>query len=326
VAENMVRCARCHEVFDAELGPCPKCGTPYKAPVAAAPLFEGLYTDRYAAAAPEPVVPAAPVVPGGRDRTTYFMWGGVGLISAAVVLVLLFSLGLTGGIGATPGPRHAVLPAALPTPTLPPTVDATLSQLNDIGFSAHVTIDGRIVMTAESGSKAQTIVVHYDGIVSGGNQWGILKVGSKPQEIMVVNGDAYVRTPPTGKWSGVTTVPSYKIICPLFGLKDGDYLAMVGQETVNGRVLNHMRSTHWWSPELSRLALYDLSGLRLTPDIQSLDIWSAADGTPVSATYDGTNMAGNTTLFGLHVQYQFSDVGVAQTIVRQSPSASPAHE
>jgi hypothetical protein len=254
------------------------------------------------------------VAPRGRDRTTYLIWGGVGLISAAVVLALLFSLGLTGGLGATPGPVHEVAPAALPAATLPPTVESTLSQLNDVDFSAHVTIDGRIVMTAEAGGKAQTIVVQFDGIVSGGNQWGTLKVGSKVQEIMVVNGDAYVRTPPTGKWSGVTTVPSYKIICPLFGLKDDNYLAMAGQETVAGQALNHMRSTHWWSPELSRLALYDLSSLRLTPDVQSLDIWSKADGTPVSATYDGTNMAGNTTLFGLHVEYKFSDVGVAQTI------------
>jgi hypothetical protein len=316
MAEKMVRCIRCHEVFDASEGPCTKCGTPYQEPIAAPAIPEGLFSEKYGTVAAEPV-PQVMVAPGGRDRTTYMIYGGIALIGAVVVVALLFSLGLNGGVGDTPPPLRAVVPAGSVEQPLPQTVDTTLTQLNDPNFSAHVTVQSRIQVTATVSSKALVAVVKYDGIVSGGNQWGTLHVGATAQEAMLVDGGAAVRTLPAAKWTPATTFASYKILCPMFGLKDANTLEMVGQETQSGQPLNHMHATHWWAPDLSRLTLYDMSFLApgLAPDVTSFDLWAKPDGTPVRATYSAKTMAGQVALVDIEVSYTFTNVGQAVAIL-----------
>lgn len=315
MAEKMVRCIRCHEVFDALEGPCTKCGTPYKEPVAAPAIPEGTFSERYGTVAPE-LVPQVMVTPGRRDKTTYMIYGGIALIGAVVVAALLVSLGMGGGVGATPRPPGGVLAAPTVRDTLPPTVDTTLAQLNDPNFSAHVSIQSHIQVTSTAVSKALVAVVKYDGIVSGGNQWGTLKVNASSQEAMVVDGQVNVRTPPAAKWGAAASIATYKILCPMFGLKDANSLTMVGQETKYGQLLNHMQATHWWTPNLNRLTLYDMSFLStgLTPDVTAFDLWAKPDGTPVSATYSAKTMAGQVALVDIEVTYTFTNVGQAVAI------------
>jgi hypothetical protein len=315
MAEKMVRCVRCHYVFDALEGPCIKCGTPYQEPVAPPPVIDGLYSQKYATVAPEPE-PQMAAAPARGNNANYMIYGGIALIGAVVVVALLFSLGLNGGIGATPPPLGAVLPASSVAQPLPETVDSTLAQLNDPNFSAHVTVQSRIQVTATVSSKALVAVVKYDGVVSGGNQWGILKVNSTTQEAMLIDGQAMVRTPPKQSWSPASTYAGYKILCPIFGLKDANALTMVGQETKFGQPLNHMQATHWWVPDMSRLTLYDMSFLStgLAPDVTTFDLWAKPDGTPVSATYSAKAMAGQVALVDIEVSYTFTDVGHAVAI------------
>ena len=323
MAEKMVRCIRCHDVFDAELGPCLKCGTPYKPPVVTQPI-DGLYSERYAAENPptQPAVASGP--PRRRESTSYFIWGGIGLVGVAVVIAIVVQFAGLGGAAATPAAIRVIRPAAMPTDTLPPTTDATIKDLNDIKFSAHITVQSRIQLTTAVAPKAQVVVVKYDGIVSGGNQWGTLKVGTSVQDAMLVDGEVFTRAPSAVKWTQASSIAPYKVLSPIFGLQDTHALAMIGQETKNGQVLNHLQATHWWRPDISRLAMYDLSNLRLTPDVQTLDLWVKADGTPVFATYDGTIMAGNTTLFAMHVEYTFSDVGAPVTIAVPGADWTPS--
>jgi hypothetical protein len=223
---------------------------------------------------------------------------------------------LNGGVGDTPPPLRAVVPAGSVEQPLPPTVDATLAQLNDPNFSAHVTVQSRVQVTATVSSKALVAVVKYDGIVSGGNQWGTLQVGATAQETMLVAGAALVRNPPAAKWTPAPTFASYKILCPIFGLKDANALAMVGQETQSGQPLNHMQATHWWSPELNHLTLYDMSFLApgLAPTVTSFNLWAKPDGTPVRATYSAKTMAGEVALVDIEVSYTFTNVGQAVAI------------
>ena len=325
MAENMVRCTRCHYVFDAEEGPCVKCGTPYTPPKAPAQVFDGMYSERYAGTPFVPVEPEVVVAPPRRrSNTTYLIGGGLGLMGAVVVVALLFSLGLSGGAGATPAPVHGVGGAPVATATLPPTVSLTLAQLNDVNFSAHVSLQSRIQLSASVAAKAQIIIVKYDGIVSDGNQWGTLKVNAAVQDWILANGQGMVRTPPSLKWAPVSAYPPYRVISPVFGLKTTNDLVMVAQETKDGQVLNHLRSTSWWIPDISRLAFADLSNLRLPPDVNVLDLWVKPDGTPVSATFSGTNMAGNTVLVDVQVQYTFTDVGLKETIEAPGPGWTPS--
>jgi hypothetical protein len=320
MAEKMVRCVRCHYVFDAEQGPCIKCGTPYKEPPPLAPQPEATYSEIYASEMPpsEPFVSAAP--PVRRKNTTYLIFGGIGLMGTAVVVALLFDIGFGGGAGATPPPR-VVLAAPTPVRTLPPTVATTLAQLNNPNFNAHLTIHSAINVTATV-AKPQIIHISYDGIISSGNQWGTLQVNSSTQQVMVADGQAFVRTPPSTKWTSSASYPSYRVVVPLFGIKDENSLAMIGQDTRQGLVLNHLQATHWWTPDLSRLALYDMSFVPrgLYPDTMSLDIWTKADGTPMTATFTAQTSAGNSPILSIDVDYTFTDVGSFKYITPPGPA------
>ena len=141
----------------------------------------------------------------------------------------------------------------------------------------------------------------------------------------LVNGQIYTRILPTGKWSLLAEMPAYLVICPVFGLASTKDLQLVGQEMKNGQVVNHFQSTGWWTPDISRVSMADLSSLPIKPDVSVLDLWATPDGAPVAATFSGTNSATDgTRLLDIEVTYTFSDVGVPQAIDAPGPGWSPS--
>jgi hypothetical protein len=72
------------------------------------------------------------------------------------------------------------------------------------------------------------------------------------------------------------------------------------------------------------VSLVDLSALRIPPDVETLDLWVLPDGTPVSAKFSGTNMAGNTTLIDIEVTFTFTQVGAEQVIAAPGPHWTPS--
>jgi hypothetical protein len=288
-----------------------------------------LYTERYAPppgdVSAEPI--AAMVPPRAQTNTTRLIWGGIGLIGLAVVVALVASVAFAGGSSATPAPLHGVRPGVTVTASLPPTVAMTLAQLNDPNFTTHVTVDSHVQVSGTITPKGQDQVVSltWDGVLADGNQWGTLRINSTTKDTMLVTGQGYQRTLDSAKWTRYTT-PLYQVLTPLFGLKTTDDLSMVGQENKDGRLLNHLQTTNWWTPDISRLAFVDLSQLRLPPDVNKLDLWVTLEGTPVSAKFSGTNMAGNTPLVDVEVTYTFTNVGVTASIkdpANWTPSPAP---
>lgn len=327
MAENMVRCIRCHEVYDAAEGACTKCGTPYRPPVERPKPYEGLYVERYAGTiAPTDRSTVVIVPPRRRDNMGLYLGGGAALIVCALVVVVLAATGVLGGTSATPVPRRVVSVTPSPTagPTLPPTIAKTLAQLNDPKLSAHITVESHITLSA-SIAKSASVVVKFDGQVSNGNESGVLQGGGISQEIRLVDGKVYSKVLPSGNWVLSPAVASYLVICPVFGLDSPKAISLVGQETRNGQQLNHLQSTGEWSPDMSRMAMLDLSFLPYWPDKALLDLWAMADGTPVEATFSGWSLASDgTKLVDVEVAYTFSAVGVPQTIEVPGPSTSPS--
>ncbi len=327
MAENMVRCSRCHEVFDANEGPCTKCGTPYRPPVAPPKVYEGLYAERYAGQVPPTDSSVVVVVPPRRRANVgLYLGGGAALMVSAVVILVLAATGVLGGPAVTAAPRRVlpVTPAPTAGPTLPPAIAKTLSQLNDPKLSAHITIDSHITMSATV-AKSASVIVKFDGEVSNGNESGVLQAGGISQEIRLVDGKDYSKILPSGNWVLSPAVASYLVICPVFGLDSSKAVALIGQDTRGGQQLNHLQSTDEWSPDMSRLAMLDLSFLPYWPDKSVLDLWVTTDGTPVEATFSGWSLASDgTKLVDVEVAYTFSAVGVPQTIEAPGPSTSPS--
>ncbi|MFI5258950.1 MAG: hypothetical protein ACHQ01_04990 [Candidatus Limnocylindrales bacterium] len=321
MAEEMVRCARCYQLYDPDDGVCPECGAPYQAPVEQPPAREGDFVDRYAGTefAPPPVAPPPAPAPR-RNNAGLLIGGGAALIVTAVVVAILFDLGALGGSGPTQAPFifSATAPPS-PTPTLPPTIASTLAQLSDPNLSAHVTVDSHTELRVLGDS--QSISVRFDGEVSNGNQQGTLQASGITEELRLVDGHVYARLLPTGRWNVIAQVPAYQVICPLFGLSQTRQLQLIGLEMKDGQSLNHFQSTGWWTPDLSRMAMADLSGMPIKPDKILLDLWATPEGAPVEATFSGTNSATDgTKLLDIEVSYTFSDVGVQQSIGSPGPS------
>lgn len=328
MAEKMVRCIRCHEVFDADAGPCTKCGTPYRPPVAQPRAYEGLYVERYAgtglAQVDDPLVVVVP--PRRRDNTGLFVGGGAALIVSAIVITLLVASGALGGPAITPQPHRviSVTPPPSATPTLPATVAKTLTQLNDPKLNAHITVDSHITLSATV-ARSAAVTVQFQGDVSNGNQSGTLQGSGMTQEIRLVDGRVYSKIMPAGNWILSPAIASYLVICPVFGLKSNEDIQLIGLETRGGQQLYHLESTRSWSPDMSRMAMADLSFLPYWPDKSVLDLWATADGTPVDATFSGWSLASDgTKLVDVEVAYTFSQVGVPVAIAVPGPSTSPS--
>jgi hypothetical protein len=322
MAENWVRCGRCHEVFDAELGPCTKCGTPYKPPAAPPPVPEGLFTERYADEMPALDTLTLPTRSRRRNTTGLLIAGGAALVISAGVIGLLFVSGAIGGPGRTPAPQIIVpiTEGPSPEPTLPPAVDNTIALLSDRNLSAQITINSHVVVKSAGINTTLT----FDGQVSAGDQWGTLTTNGIAQEIRLISGHIYRRFLPTGKWAELAGMASYLYICPMFGLDSRD-LQLIGPETKDGRELLHLQSTRFWSPDESRMTLTDLTSLEIPPAIEVLDLWTTADGTPVSASFSGTTTnASGAKIVDILVSYTFAQVGVEQEIDVPGPNWSPS--
>ncbi|HEX7497473.1 MAG TPA: hypothetical protein VF344_03275 [Candidatus Limnocylindrales bacterium] len=325
MSEKMVRCGRCHEVFDADEGPCPKCGAPYRAPVAAPKVVEGSFVDLYSGtgfvAPPDP--PAAPM---GRRRNNNTLWigGGAGLILVAIVVALAFSMGLGGSGDQSKGQLVVpVTPRPTPTPTLPPSITALMGHLNDTALSAHIIVVSRVNVNARMIGAGLTLT-SFDGQISGSNESGTLTQSGASREIKLVDSIVYTRAP-NGTWKISPSIASYLIIAPVFGITKPEMIQLIDQETKNGQILNHFQTTRWWAPDPSRLALTDLTRLSLAPDVNALDLWATTDGVPVTATFSGTNSASDgTKLVDVEVTYTFDQVGVPVSIGTPEPPPSPS--
>ena len=329
MAENWVRCPRCHEVFDAEVGPCPKCGVPWKPPPAAAKPIEGLYTERYAppVETPPPDFFRATPKPARKLKPEYIMGAGAILIISALVvgLVMAFGGGNAPQPTAPPGPVRA---AATPTPLYPsqaPIVGLTYGLVADRGINAHIVVDTTLVLNASVQGKALAVTTHFDGRVSLGNESGTVKTNGVSQEIRLVDGNFFSR-PPAGKWAMIAAPPLYLEVSPIFSLAGSGDLKSVGATLREGVTSNHLQSTTQWIPDLSRVAMTDLSVLPIKPTQLQLDLWVTDLGIPISATISATNIDANgTKLLDIEIAYAFSDFGAPTTMVApMSPLPSPS--
>jgi hypothetical protein len=332
MAENMVRCSGCHEVYDANLGACTKCGLPYKPPVARPEPYQGMYSDRYAAEELPPLDPSLlPTPTPTRDRNSMGLavGGGIALIACAVVVAILWELGVVGAASATPTPPRIILSITdgpSPTPVLPVSAERAMALLNDQNLSAQITITSHVqVFSGVAGQNPQNSTIKFDGTVSGGNQWGAFTSSGVTQEIRVIDSQIYRRFVPGATWQHLPAMPSYMVVCPMFGLTKDRDLQLVGHDTKGGQTLNHLQTTSLWRPDITRMSMTDLSALVEGPTVEVLDLWTTDDGTPVMATFSGTNNTGDgTKLVDIEVSYTFAKVGVPQTIDVPGPGWSPS--
>ncbi len=338
MAEKMVRCPRCYEVFDADEGSCPKCGTPYRAPAPQPKPIDGLYTVRYApqtAQTGEPEAPMPTFAPGPkppRKLSPNLMIGtGVVLVVAAAALVF------GGALGGSPAPADPpVLVQGEPKTvasdaTQPPIVGLALDRVGGLRLDAHVIVDTKVLLSKKVDGTEKLITTHFDGQVAQANQSGTVWSGGTIQEMRLVDGLSFVRTPPSGTWSMVASLPAYLLVSPMFGINSSKDLSMQGPAMREGQLVNHLQSTSLWVPDMSRLAMTDLSGLPVQPDTFVLDLWVGDDGVPSSATVSATKTdESGARLIDVAVTYTFSDVGVHKDVIvpmsplpSLSPGASP---
>ena len=335
MTENWVRCRRCHEVFDAECGPCPKCGTTYQPPAAAAAPIDGLYTERYAAqAAPAGGVEQAGaqgvrIVDAPRQRRragpAFFVGAGAVLIVGALVVGTVVVL---GGGSPTSAPVYVNGAGTVPPrqPTLPPILALTLGQVANYQLDAHVTMRATLQLDPELKWKAQSLTTVFDGHVSQGDQSGTIQTGSTAQEIRMVGGLFFVRNLPTTKWSLLPNLPSYLLVCPVLGISSTQDLKDVGPSMREGKMMYHLQSTSTWAPDISRITMTDLSTLPVKPTDMLLDLWVDDNGIPLSASIEATNTGpAGAKLLEIQVAYTFTDVGVPTNMVApMSPPPSPS--
>ena len=141
-----------------------------------------------------------------------------------------------------------------------------------------------------------------------------------------MDGLFYVRNLPSGKWSLLPALPAYLLVCPLLGIDSTADLTSLGPVMREGQMVNHLRSTSSWAPDISRIALTDLSSLPIKPTAMMLDLWVGDDGAPLWASVSATNIGpGGAQLLDIEVAYTFTNVGVPVPVVAPispSPSAS----
>jgi hypothetical protein len=120
-------------------------------------------------------------------------------------------------------------------------------------------------------------------------------------------------------------MPAYMVICPLFGITKDRDIQLVGQDNKDGQTLTHFRTTNLWKADISRLSMTNLSELVEGPTVTVLDLWTTAQGTPVSASFSATNITGDgTKLIDIEVSYTFADVGVLKPIDVPGAGWSPS--
>jgi hypothetical protein len=325
MAEKMVRCHRCHEVFDAEAGPCTKCGAPYQPPVAQPEAGGALYVERYAGTE---FVPAPVLVPMARlprrNSPVLLIAGGAALIGLAMVVAIIV---VAGGLGssATALPAYVVPRTEQPSapPTLPPSIALTLQQLNDRNLSADLVVQSVADVNDPSLGKHDRHTASFTGQIAGGNEAGIVIEAGITREYRIVSGVVFVRVPPATRWSTAASIATYLVIDPSFGLSKPQMLQLVGAETLDGQAVNHFRNTTAWAPDVARISMIDSSEFLFKPEVVVLDLWTSPDGSPLKAVFSATNTSTNgTKLLDIETSYKFMNVGGAQAI--ENPVASPS--
>jgi hypothetical protein len=326
MAENIVRCKRCYEVFDAAAGPCLKCGWEYK-PVAATPPPSGAtYAEMYYGQA-EPETGASPAVVRAQERNYLglAMAAGVSLICLGLVFGGLFAMGAFNGSNDPPAVFVSLDPWTPPPPSPTPPADVTrvMGFLNDKDLAAAVVAQSRVDVSSKVLGQVHAGTVSFDGVVYKGDESGILKQNATTRELRVFDGTVYLRTPPSTSWSVLPVMAQYLLLAPFFGIANPKMLDVVGQEERAGQAVEHFRATRWWAPDLSRMCMMDPSQFGIAPDVVVLDIWAAPDGTPVYASFSGTNTSvDGTKLLDIETTWTFSDVGNVDPI--PDPMASPS--
>ena len=324
MTDKMVRCPRCHDVFDASEERCPRCGTKYE-PLAAPPEpGEGFFVDKYAAT---PYVAPVPPRPEPAPRSGPSLLVGAGV--AFVVVALVFSaLVYVNAFGSSPAAtRQAVVartPAPTPPPTLPASITRTLAQFADPKFSAHInintraTVSGRITFT----NQGYSLFSSLDAIVEAGNEAGTLTIAGVATGFTLINNELSLRSQATGRYAPASSVAPYYLLLPLFDLTDPKMLQYAGATTdATGQTLNHLVSTSWWTPDQSKLAVLDVVTLPEKIEKYSLDLYVTPDGTPVSATFTAwTDATSGEHLVQIITTYNFSSVGTAGPIIAPTPS------
>ena len=328
MTEKMVRCARCHDVFDASDESCPRCGTKYE-PVAAPPEpGEGFFVEKYANSPYEASTPLRPE-PAPRSGPSLLVGAGV----AFVVVALVFgALVYVNAFGSSPAPtRQAVVArtqAPTPSPTLPASITRTLAQFADPKFSAHIYVNTRATVSARVSNTNQgfTLFSSLDATVEGGNEGGTLTIGGIATDFTLISNELSLRSRTTGHYAPVASIPSYYLLLPMFDLTDPKMVQYTGDTTGNtGETLKHLISTPWWNPNKTKLAVLDVATLPKPLVNVSLDLYVTPDGTPVSATFNAwTDTSSGEHLVQIVTTYSFTMVGSAGPIIAPTAGAPTA--
>jgi hypothetical protein len=318
MTEKMVRCPRCHDVFDADEEACPRCGTKYE-PIAAPPdPGERFFVERYASTpfdAPTPVRPE----PAPRSGPSLLVGAGVAFVVVALVFGSLF---FAGAFGSGPAPTRQAVAARTASPTPPPTLPAsiskTLTQFADPKFNAHIYINTRATVSSRVATTNQgyTLFSSLDATVEAGNEAGTLTIGGVATDFTLMSDVLSLRSA-AGHYAPVSKIAPYYLILPLFDLTDPKMLQYAG-DTIgsSGETLNHLVSTAWWNPDKSKIAVLDVATLPKALVNVSLDLYMTSDGTPVSATFNAwTDTSSGEHLIQIVTTYSFANVGSAGPIV-----------
>jgi hypothetical protein len=318
MTEKMVRCPRCHDVFDADEEACPRCGTRYE-PITAPPdPGERFFVERYASTPFQTPTPLRPE-PAPRSGPSVLVGVGVAFVVVALVFGALF---LAGAFGSGPAPtRQAVVArtaSPTPAPTLPASIARTLAQFADPNFNAHIYVSTRATVSPQVNNSNQgyTLFSSLDVTVEAGNEAGTVTIGGIATDFTLMSNQLSLRSA-AGHYAPASTISAYYLLLPIFDLTDPKMLQYVGDTTSDsGQTLSHLVSTPWWTPGKSKLAVLDVSTLPEKIVNVSLDLYVTQDGTPVSATFNAwTDTSSGEHLIQIVTTYSFANVGSAGPIV-----------
>jgi hypothetical protein len=318
VTEKLVRCPRCHDVFDADDEACPRCGTKY-VPIAAPPeTGRQFFVERYAATPFDTPAPARPE-PVPRSGPSLLVGAGVAFVVVALVFGALF---FAGAFGSGPVPTSEAVvartPSPTPAPTLPASISRTLAQFADPRFNAHVYVSTRVTVSPQivNSNQTSTLFSSLDATVEAGNEAGTVTIGGVATDFTLISNQLSLRSA-TGHYAPAARIAPYYLLLPVFDLTDAKMLQYVGDTTSDsGQTLNHLVSTPWWTPDKSKLAILDVSTLPEKIEKVSLDLYVTSDGTPVKATFNAwTDASNGDHLVQIVTTYSFAGVGTSGPIV-----------
>jgi hypothetical protein len=315
---RFVRCRRCHGVFEAGLANCPRCGVAYVASGDPSAPPVASYADKYHGTqfAEQPVL-QAPTRPRSRSSLGILMVAGSVLLVTAVAVGGLLALGAFDAPAPTDRGDVVIARPETPTPvpTLPPIVNKTLAQLADPNLNIHVAIRTTLSINARVTGRSSSQTVQMDVDCSGGNESGIDTSGGVSYEWRLVDGTYYTRRLPTGAWKVQGSTSPFVVLSPLFMLTEARMLQYDGQETKNGVPADKLESTLWWTPNSGKLSGLDVNTLSISPQHTGLQLWVAADGSPVYAVFRAWTDASDTTnLLDITTTYAFSQLGAIAPI------------